>query len=171
MQLGIISDTHDNVEAVDAAMDVFREEGVEVVVHCGDFIAPPVIERFDGIELHGVLGNNDGEVEGLEAAFDALGGGSDLHGRFADLEFDGLSMAVLHGEDLAEVEEYAVSGDYDYDYVCYGHHHEREHREEGRTTVLNPGAHFPTVPAEHRTVAILETRTESVRFRSVADRE
>ncbi|WP_207586219.1 YfcE family phosphodiesterase [Halomontanus rarus] len=163
MQIGILSDTHDNVEAVERATAIFEEEGVEVLVHCGDYIAPPVIPSFDGFEVHGVLGNNDGEVAGLHAAFDALGGESELHGRFAELTFDGLSFAVLHGESLAEVRSLADAGTYDY--VCYGHHHEREQTETGRTTVLNPGAHFPTVPAEDRTVAIVDTETESVRFR------
>ncbi len=167
MHVGIVADTHDNVEAARAATDVFEEEGVEVIVHCGDFVAPPVIDAFEGFELHGVLGNNDGEISGLEAAFDALGTGSELHGRFADLEFDGLSMAVLHGESLAEVR--ALAAGETYDYVCYGHHHEREHETDGRTTVVNPGAHFPTVPADHRTVAILDTLSESVRFRSVLE--
>ncbi|WIV68647.1 metallophosphoesterase family protein [Natrialbaceae archaeon AArc-T1-2] len=54
-------------------------------------------------------------------------------------------------------------------YVCYGHHHEREHTETGRTAVVNPGAHFPTVPDDHRTVAILDTLSESVQFRSVLE--
>ena len=39
MKLGVISDTHDNVPAVEAAMDRFEAVGVESVVHCGDFIA------------------------------------------------------------------------------------------------------------------------------------
>ncbi|MFW5974003.1 MAG: YfcE family phosphodiesterase [Natrialbaceae archaeon] len=167
MHVGIIADTHDNVAAVEAAADVFAEAGVEVVIHCGDFVAPPVIPFFDGFELHGVLGNNDGELVGLESAFDALGTGSELHGRFADLEFDGLSFAVLHGESLEEVRALAASETYDY--VCYGHHHERELTETGRTTILNPGAHFPTVPEDHRTVAILDTRSASVQFRSVLE--
>lgn len=165
MQIGILSDTHDNVEAVERATTIFEEEGVEVLVHCGDYIAPPVISSFDGFEVHGVLGNNDGEIAGLHAAFDALGGESELHGRFAELTFDGLTFAVLHGESLAEVQSIADAETYGY--VCYGHHHEREHREVGRTTLLNPGAHFPTVTAENRTVAIVDTETESVRFREL----
>ncbi|RQG95198.1 metallophosphoesterase [Natrarchaeobius chitinivorans] len=168
MNIGIIADTHDNLEAVERAAELFTEEGVEVVVHCGDFVAPPVIEYFDGFELHGVLGNNDGEIAGLEAAFAALGDESELHGRFASLEFDGLSFAVLHGESKAEVETLADADRYDV--VCYGHHHERDLTERGRTTVLNPGGHFPSIPADHRTVAILDTLSESVRFRSVEGR-
>lgn len=167
MNIGIISDTHDNVAAVEHATEIFDDEGVEVVIHCGDFIAPPVIPHFDGFELHGVLGNNDGEIAGLEAAFDALDGESTLHGRFATLEFDGLSFAVLHGESLAEVQ--TLAGAEEYDVVCYGHHHQREHTEEGRTTLLNPGAHFPSVSDEHRTVVIFDTLSESVRFRSVLE--
>ncbi|MCU4926045.1 metallophosphoesterase [Halobacteria archaeon AArc-dxtr1] len=167
MHAGIISDTHDNVAAAERAAELFSEAGVSVVIHCGDFVAPPLLSAFDGFELHGVLGNNDGEIAGLHAAFDSLGRGSELHGRFAALEFDGLSVAVLHGESRAEVEALAAADSFDY--VCFGHHHERELTEDGRTTLLNPGAHFGTVPDEHRTVAILDTRAETVRFRSVAD--
>ncbi len=167
MHVGIISDTHDNVSAAERAAEIFTEEGVEVILHCGDFIAPPTLPAFDGFELHGVLGNNDGEISGLEAGFDALGHGSELHGRFADLEFDGLSVAMLHGESLAEVRALAV-GD-TYDYVCYGHHHERSLETDGGTTICNPGAHFPTVPDDQRTVAIIDTLAESVRFRSVLE--
>ncbi|MFC6765622.1 metallophosphoesterase family protein [Natrinema soli] len=167
MNVGIISDTHDNAEATERAIEIFREEGVEIVVHCGDFVAPLIVPYFEEFELHGVLGNNDGDVANLRAAFDSLGGESQLHGRFADLEFDGLSFAVLHGESKAEVE--AIAAGETYDFVCYGHHHRREHAEEGRTTVLNPGAHFLAKSEEDRTVAILDTRSASVRFRSVLE--
>ena len=167
MQLGIISDTHDNVSAVERAAEIFRSEGVDVVIHCGDFIAPLVIPYFEEFELHGVLGNNDGEVRGLYAQFDALGGESELHGRFADLEFDGLSFAVLHGESKAEVE--ALAAGETYDFVCYGHWHVREQRAVGRTTVINPGAHFPPTDEESRTVAIVDTESEAVRFRTLVE--
>ncbi|MDG5758546.1 metallophosphoesterase [Natronococcus sp. A-GB1] len=167
MNIGIVSDTHDNVAAAERAADVFEAENVEVVVHCGDFVAPPLLSAFEGFELHGVLGNNDGEISGLEATFDALGEGSELHGRFADLEFAGLSFAVLHGESKAEVEALAAAETYDL--VCYGHHHRREHTEVGDTTLLNPGAQFPTVPDEHRTVAVVDTDSASVRFCSVTE--
>ncbi|MEM4782324.1 MAG: metallophosphoesterase family protein, partial [Halalkalicoccus sp.] len=105
----------------------------------------------------------DDAVAGLEAGFEEIDGR--LHGRFADLDLGGARFAVLHGESMEDVEAYAESGEYDY--VCYGHHHEREHREVGDTHVINPGAQFPTVPEEHRTVAIVETETRSVAFHRV----
>ena len=163
MRLGIIADTHDNVEAIERAVGVFEEEGVDALVHCGDYIAPPVLPLFDGYEVHGVLGNNDGELDGLELFFDDLGNGSELHGRYADLEFDGVRIGVLHGDQGKDVvDEWAESGEYDY--VLYGHFHETEERTVGDTTVINPGAHFPTVDEEHRSVAILDTATDEVRF-------
>lgn len=33
MQIGIISDTHDNVKPIERATDIFAEEGVEVAIH------------------------------------------------------------------------------------------------------------------------------------------
>jgi putative phosphoesterase len=163
MRLGIISDTHDNVAAIERAVELFGEEDVGALVHCGDFIAPPVLPFFEGFEVHGVLGNNDGEVDGLELFFDDLGNGSELHGRFAELEFDGTRFGVLHGDQgMDVVDEWAESGEYDY--VLYGHFHRAEERDVGGTTVINPGAHFPTVPEEHRSVVILDTGTDEVRF-------
>ncbi len=165
MKIGAIADTHDNVAAVDSAVEIFDAHDVEVLIHCGDIIAPPVVPRFDGFELHSVLGNNDGEVSGLERFHEDLGKGSQLHGRFAELRIDGTDIAVLHGEDLAEVEAHATEGDYDY--VFYGHHHEREDRTVEGTRIVNPGAHFPTVPAEHNTVAIVDLETDTVSFEGV----
>jgi len=150
--VGVVSDTHDNVSAVERIVEEFEDEGVGTVVHCGDYIAPPVLPFLDtdAFELHGVLGNNDGEIEGLNAGFDAMDGAT-LHGRFADLTLEGSRFAVLHGESKDEVDALAESDAYDY--VLYGHYHVNEAREVEGTTVVNPGAQFPTTTDENRTVA------------------
>jgi putative phosphoesterase len=163
MRLGILSDTHDNVAAIERIVDVFDDEGVEIAIHCGDFIAPPVLPFFEGLELHGVIGNNDGEIDGLERGFDELGNGSELHGRYAELVFDDTRIGVLHGDQgMDAVDDYASAGDYDY--VCYGHFHRTDERVVDGTTVLNPGAHFPTVPDDHRSVVVLDTGADEVHF-------
>ncbi len=62
MILGILADSHDNVPAVRTIAGWFGEQGVEAVLHAGDFVAPfslpPLAEL--GVPVHGVLGNNDG---------------------------------------------------------------------------------------------------------------
>ncbi len=166
MNVGVLSDTHDNVPAIEAAMDRFESLGVETVVHCGDFIAPPTIPHLDreGISVHAVRGNNDGEREGLLDAFDALEEGT-LHGRFAELMLDDRRLAVIHGEEKPVIDALAASGEYDY--VVYGHWHVREERTVDDTVVVNPGAHFPTVSAENRTVAVVETDGDTVEFHRI----
>lgn len=165
MNVGVIADTHDNVAAVESAVSIFEERDVDVILHCGDVVAPPVVPFFEGFEVHAVLGNNDGEVSGLERAFEDLGNGSELLGRFGELRIDGREIAILHGEDLEEVRRHAADGSYDA--VCYGHHHERSLETIEDALLLNPGAHFPTVPDEHRTIAILDLDDLEVTFESV----
>ncbi|MFB6169566.1 MAG: metallophosphoesterase [Haloarculaceae archaeon] len=168
MRFGVISDTHDNVAAIERALDLFEEAGVNLLVHCGDYVAPPTLPFYEGFEVHGVLGNNDGELDGLERTLDGLGTGSELHGRYAELEIGDADVFVLHGDQGKDaVEEYAQSGDYDY--VLYGHFHEAEVRTVGETTVVNPGAHFPTVPEADRSVAVVDTEAETVDLRSLQD--
>ncbi|GAB3680870.1 metallophosphoesterase [Salinarchaeum chitinilyticum] len=167
MLIGVISDTHDNVEEVQRAVELFTDRGIDTVIHCGDVIAPPVVPFFDGLDVHAVLGNNDGELDGLESAFRDLSPASKLHGRFAALTLDGLDVAALHGEDLEEVERLAATGEYDL--VCHGHHHEAVERSVGEATVLNPGALFQAVPDEEHSVAIVDTDDGAIEFVNVAD--
>ena len=62
MLIGIVSDTHDDLAAVEAAVSLFEREGVDAVVHCGDFVAPFSVTPFDAdFGFHAVRGNNDGE--------------------------------------------------------------------------------------------------------------
>lgn len=166
MHVGVISDTHDNIAAIEEAVDLFDREGIETLVHGGDFIAPLMVPYFEGFELHGVIGNNDGDIDALQRQFMELGTASCLHGRYAELSLDGASVLVLHGDQgMDVVDEYAASGEYDV--VIYGHFHAAEHREVDGTTVLNPGAHLP-ITDESRSVAILDTDGPEVTFHEIA---
>jgi putative phosphoesterase len=69
LKIGIISDTHDDLNSVDSAISIFNREKVSLIVHAGDFIFPGVVERFrkrESAKFIGVLGNNDGEKLGLK---------------------------------------------------------------------------------------------------------
>ena len=44
MKIGIISDTHDDIHNVQNAIEIFREEKVDWIIHAGDFIFPGVID-------------------------------------------------------------------------------------------------------------------------------
>lgn len=163
MRLGVISDTHDNVAAIEEAVAFFEQDGIDTLVHCGDFIAPLMVPYFEGFELHGVLGNNDGDIDAIEQQFMAIDGAT-LHGRYAELSFDGTSVFLLHGDQgMDVVDSYAAD---DYDYLIYGHFHAAEERSVGDTTVVNPGAHLP-ITDDSRSVATIDLKTDRVSFHPI----
>ena len=46
MKIGILSDTHDDIDNTNKAIDIFQENDVKAVIHVGDIISPPVITEF-----------------------------------------------------------------------------------------------------------------------------
>ena len=135
MRLGIVSDTHDNLDHVQQAVELFESHGVDRVVHCGDIVAPFSATPFDtdAFDFSAVRGNNDGEW--------ALGNVVD--GEFAALAevrpelVDDTEIAVYHGTNGVLREGLADSGNYDY--VFHGHTHERTVETHGETVRVNPG--------------------------------
>ena len=108
MKIGIISDTHDDFVATNHAIDVFEDNSVEVVIHAGDFISPPIITEFKrltdkNVKFYGILGNNDGEKKGLRDAFEYIGG--KLLGDLGKIEIDGLRFGIYHDVDLKKRED------------------------------------------------------------------
>ncbi len=63
MRIAVISDSHDNIWKLDAAMTCLR--GAQAVIHCGDICSPFMIRRLGeglaGVPLHIIWGNNDGD--------------------------------------------------------------------------------------------------------------
>ena len=75
LKIAVLSDTHDNLAKFRQALQAADRAGVQAIVHAGDFVAPFTLEplREIGIPVHAVLGNNDGEVDGLRRRFAILG--------------------------------------------------------------------------------------------------
>ena len=134
MLLGVMSDSHDNVPAIRAAVGEFRARGVGAVIHAGDFISPFALAPLADLDcpVHGVLGNNDGERIVLAERFRRLG---ELQPNLLDVELGSRRVAAVHYPELAA--PLAASGRYDL--VIYGHSHEIDERREGATLLLNPG--------------------------------
>lgn len=134
MLVGIVSDTHDDADAVEAAVSLFEREGVDAVVHCGDFVAPFSVTPFDAdFAFHAVRGNNDGEWA-VESTVDSFG---TYHGEAARLTFGDASVAVTHGTSDLVVDALVDCGDYDY--VLHGHTHAHGVEARGETVRVNPG--------------------------------
>ena len=149
MLIGIVSDTHDDLAALGAAVDLFESAGVDAVVHCGDFVAPFSVTPFDiggddAPEFYAVRGNNDGEwaVESTVESFgEYLGeaGTLSFDSRAGDTgaEPDSVDVAVTHGTSAVVVDALVDCGDYDY--VFHGHTHAHGVEERDGTVRVNPG--------------------------------
>jgi len=136
MLIGVLSDTHDNVWKLDAALPHLQQ--AQVVLHCGDLCSPFMVRRLaTGLAprpVHLVWGNNEGDRLAIARVAEGFPNIT-LHGQVARLELDGLRVAVNHYPDLAA--DLAASGRYDL--VCYGHDHQAHLGMEQDCTLLNPG--------------------------------
>ena len=134
MLVGVVSDTHDNLDLARSAVETFEERGVEAVIHCGDVVAPFTAAVFDReFDFYAVRGNNDGEW----ALADAIAVFGTYCGEMAELELGGAEFAVYHGTAEPIVDALVACGEYDY--VCRGHTHERTIEGRDGTVHLNPG--------------------------------
>jgi len=134
MKIGIISDSHDRVENTQKALQMIKEKGASVLIHCGDFCAPFMmneLSKFEG-EIHCVFGNIDDRFVTPNRAKEF---GINFHGDLAELEFDGKKLAVNHYPNLAE----ALASSGKYDAVFYGHNHTADKKQIGNTLLCNPG--------------------------------
>jgi hypothetical protein len=163
MLVGIVADTHDNLDLVEAAVETFEERGVDAVVHCGDIVAPFSAVPFDAeFEFHAVRGNNDGEW----ALRSTIGEFGTYHGEMAELTLDGTNIGVYHGTSAPIVEALVASANYDY--VLHGHTHERTHEVFEGTVRVNPGGIAFDGAPELFSVAFLDTETGDVEFEELA---
>ena len=165
MLIGIISDTHDHLDAMAKAVTKLNELKVELVIHCGDFISPFVVRELGKLncKLIGVFGNNDGDKYTLTEKFSGLG--FELHDGPHTLEIEGLRFLVLHGYRSPEMtiniaHKLAETGKYDV--VAYGHTHRPEQQKIGETLVLNPGEVCGYL-SHVSTIMVLDTKRMEVR--------
>jgi len=147
MKIGALSDTHDNIPAIAAALRCFGDAGVEAILHAGDYCAPFALKRIlqARIPVEGVFGNCDGEREGLTRLLPSLANGP------RSLELGGKKISLIHDRGRLHHETLEAC-----DILVFGHTHEpKVTREEGRL-VVNPGECGGWVSGRC-TVAIIDT--------------
>ena len=160
MKVAVISDSHDNMEAVEKAIEIMKEKGIKVIFHLGDIISPFVLKKFSEFEYYGVFGNNDGEKLLLKNIAEQSGMKIDIQPHI--LELQGKKFLLYHGSGSVEktkkiVENFANSGEYDF--VLYGHTHIVDIRKLGKTLLINPGESCGYLSGK-RTFAILDVDSE-----------
>lgn len=135
MILAVCADIHDNIWALENALDPMQQ--ADAVIFCGDFCAPFTLVQLAGGfagPIHVVWGNNDGDKWLLTknaAAHEQV----TLHGEWAQLELGGRRLAVNHYPEIAT--QLAASGRFDW--VFYGHDHKAHDQRLDGCRLFNPG--------------------------------
>ncbi len=135
MTLGVISDTHGQLEWTAQAVQVMKERNVEQVIHCGDVGGGAIVQLFKALPAHFVAGNCDSAMT-LQMAVEAAG--HTFHGRVGELELHGRKIAFLHGDSHFALQRLLTEGDCDL--IAHGHTHQAQCQTFDNTLILNPGA-------------------------------
>ncbi|MDK1030575.1 MAG: metallophosphoesterase [Planctomycetia bacterium] len=130
MKIGVLSDTHDNLEGINAAVNEFRRRKVEVVLHAGDYVAPFALKAVlkVGVPVHGVFGNCDGEHAGLAQLMPDISPGP------KHIQLGGAKICMIHDANKITHEDLASS-----DIVVCGHTHMTQIETREGCLWVNPG--------------------------------
>ena len=128
----LISDSHDNLEKIDKAVELAIKKSVSAVFHMGDFNSPFTFSHLlrGKYEFFGVFGNNDGDLLFLQEK-----SMNKIRRSPAEVDFEGKKIFMMHQPFALEAAKHSQI----YDYVFFGHTHELSIEKIGKTLVINPG--------------------------------
>jgi putative phosphoesterase len=154
MNLGILSDTHDNLPKIKKAVVFFNKKKVDFVMHAGDFIAPFTLNELKKLSCDwiGVFGNNDGEKKGLIQKSE---------GRIKEgplrMKFKNKKVTLVH--DLNTLNAKGEKADL----IIFGHTHKPEIIKSAQKLMVNPGECSGWLTAKS-TVALADLDSLSARI-------
>ncbi|MCC6028661.1 MAG: metallophosphoesterase [Candidatus Korarchaeum sp.] len=162
MLIGVMSDSHDDVESIERALEIFQRIGVDEIIHLGDLISPfaliPILNS--GIPFRILRGNNDSEV--LVALMSNEGG--IYHPSPVELEINGKRFLIFHGfgeKDLTKFVAISLARSGRFDFILYGHTHEVHVERVNEALVVNPGETCGKLSGR-RTIAVVDTEEKKV---------
>jgi len=151
MKVGVVADTHMprfGAELPAPLRDGLRDEGVELIVHLGDFTGTGIPELFEALTpLEAVAGNNDPPE--LVARF----------GRRKIVPVDGVRLGLVHGDGpRGTTIDRSVSAfaEEKVDVICFGHSHQPLCERRGGLWLVNPGSPTDRRQQPRYSYAILE---------------
>jgi putative phosphoesterase len=164
MLVGLMSDTHDRLPAIDGLLRLMMARGVGLVLHAGDFCAPFSLKPFleHNVPLAGVFGRNDGDPEGIKAVA-SRGFGIELFQAPHSIEVAGQRVLLVH--DLGDISPPSIES---HGVVVHGFTHREEMKTRGETLLVNPGEACGWLQGTP-SAAILDLQSRQVEFIRLAE--
>ncbi len=156
MLLGIMSDTHNDIEATEKAIALFRERGITVIAHAGDITSPRMLEFLTGFTCYIVLGNGD-IIDAEDIKVKAAELGFNPVEEMLEFNLAGKNFVIFHGNNVPMYRSALTSGKYDY--IIKGHTHYFENYISNECRIINPGAVYGH---DESSVAILDIEADRV---------
>lgn len=137
MRIAILSDTHDQIANLRAAVRYCNAYQVGLIIHCGDLISPFMLDELAafGGAVHLVYGNNAGDQHLISQFCGTRFPSLTHHGVLGVLEAGGLKIAFTHYPQMAR----GLASQGLFDLVCCGHNHCYQVETIGNTLLINPG--------------------------------
>ncbi|MFC1663090.1 metallophosphoesterase family protein [Patescibacteria group bacterium] len=137
MEIGLVSDLHDHLPEWDKINQKLKDLKIDRVLFMGDTCSPiaavHMAKTFPG-KIDHIFGNVDGDPF-LTAQKTAEFKNFTLHGREAEVEITDKKIFMVHYPINAE----HAAATSKYDYVFFGHNHEKSEETIGDTKIVNPG--------------------------------
>ncbi len=166
MKIGLLADMHNNIANLLRALKLFAEEGVDLLLHCGDMADMLTARQMTGFDVIYVNGNSDNSAEAVSHTLWTLNPRNDIPGDVYEGMLGGVRIAATHGHLSGKLDKLIRSRLYKY--VFHGHTHRRRDQMIGKTRVINPGA-LGGARYEPRTVCIVNLDNDDVRFIPVSN--
>jgi len=125
MKIGILSDSHKKIGKQKKAIDFFKSQGVEFLIHSGDLVKEENLKALDdsGIKYIAIFGNNDKKLQQV----------SDKYNIYQEpyyFKLDGLKFKLMHHPFYMTP---------DSDIIIFGHTHIHEVQFINKTLFINSG--------------------------------
>lgn len=155
MKVLVMSDTHGNIENAKNILNIVIPEGVEVVLHCGDYVSDArLIKKFyPQIEVYSVYGNCD---VGFGGAYSEV------------VTLEGVSIYMSHGHKYGvkwgDYEEVAIDAiAHEATVAVCGHSHKAYLKKEQGVWIMNPGSLTLPRDSKYPSYGILELKDGHVK--------
>ncbi len=148
MNIGILSDTHNNTDRILKAIEFFNLRCAEFVLHAGDFSYPKSAKYFEKLKCPflAVFGNNDFDIYEFKKIIEPFG---NIYEPPYEFVLDNKTFLLTHS---------LYTPNKKYDYIICGHTHRPAILKTCNGMIINPGE---TAGRRYgrSTVALLDTET------------
>ncbi len=166
-KIGLISDPHATLAPLKAALDIFQQQQVEMIICAGDIAGygeDQLIQSIELLQLYNckmIVGNHDhinddekteSQSKKIEAFFSSLPKKLELsiegkrlyivHAHPPDSQHGGIKLLDPQGQVIAARKKHWQQQleNFDYDILIVGHTHQVFAEQIGKTLVINPGS-------------------------------